>query len=241
MKNVTTNNNLNFILIAEQLEFDSQFEKILKNSNLIIINKLMRLYIYKNKYGILEFGVGKTNASSAISYILNNYQPKWIVNLGYAGSLSNKINCNDVVMVDRVRYNDVDLTKLDKKYAHGQLPNLPYEFINHTTKQISNNFDQLCKEAKILIKRGNLLTSDTFINSINQIKNNLNIREEKWIVDMEGAAISQICYNYDYKNLFIFKLISDIVIKNNNHKQYRLNINNRNTILNKFWNVILNL
>lgn len=80
-----------------------ELEEMLKLVKLNKINKIYDLDFYEctinDKECILvESGVGKVNASRSTQVLIDNYSPNYILNVGVAGGIDNKLNVCDIVI-----------------------------------------------------------------------------------------------------------------------------------------------
>lgn len=80
-----------------------ELEEMLKLVKLNKINKIYDLDFYEctinDKECILvESGVGKVNASRSTQVLIDNYSPNYILNVGVAGGIDNKLNVYDIVI-----------------------------------------------------------------------------------------------------------------------------------------------
>lgn len=158
----------------------------------------------KNNIFLIQSGVGKVSASIATMILINLYQPDIIINSGSAGSLVTQLNIGDIILPQKVCYYDVDLTEFG--YAYGQIPKYPKKFkINNI---IYKYFYKKKLDSISILQKGLIITGDSFINNHSHI----NILKNKFplaiAVDMESAAIAQICYKFNIPCIII-KSISD--------------------------------
>ncbi len=145
---------------------------------------------YQDKELLLVIsGVGKTNASSALSHMLTLYPAiRQVINLGIVGG--HKVGLYDTFIVSEATYHDVDLTVFN--YDYGQIPKYPT--IYYTDMQLLNKFNNF--------KHVRLYTGDVFSTKP--------ILDAPYIVDMEGASIFQVCHNFKYPVISI-KVVSDVL------------------------------
>ncbi|WP_343192751.1 5'-methylthioadenosine/adenosylhomocysteine nucleosidase [Buchnera aphidicola (Taiwanaphis decaspermi)] len=163
----------------------------------IYFGKVYNFVIY-----IIISGIGKVSATISSMILINNFDIKIMINIGSAGSLSNKYKIGTILIPNKIGYHDVDVTAF--KYKLGQIPKIPaFMKIN---KIIFNKFkNKIISEKKIIT--GLLLTGDQFINK----KRSINILKKfpKAIaVDMESCAISHVCYKFKIP-IIVIKSISD--------------------------------
>ena len=102
-----------------------ELEEMLKLVKLNKINKIYDLDFYEctinDKECILvESGVGKVNASRSTQVLIDNYSPNYILNVGVAGGIDNKLNVCDIVVSDKLVQYDFDITAFD--HPKGYIP-----------------------------------------------------------------------------------------------------------------------
>lgn len=144
-------------------------------------------------------GVGKTNASSALSHMLTLYPGiNQVINLGIVGG--HKVGLYETFIVSEATYHDVDLTVFN--YDYGQIPKYPA--IYYTDIQLLNKLENF--------KQVRLYTGDIFSTKP--------ILDAPYIVDMEGASIFQVCHNFKYPVVSI-KVVSDVLGDSNQIDTYK--------------------
>lgn len=155
---------------------------------------------YSNQQILLVIsGVGKTNASSALSHMLTLYPGiKQVINLGIVGGY--KVGLYETFIVSEATYHDVDLTIFN--YDYGQIPKYPT--IYYTDIQLLNKLQ--------IFKQVRLYTGDIFSTKP--------ILDAPYIVDMEGASIFQVCHNFKYPVISI-KVVSDVLGDSNQIDAYK--------------------
>ena len=201
-------------IIAAMEEEVSAIKNIMTN---ISENKIYNLTIYEgtinNKDCILtECGVGKVHAARTTQILIDNYDIKYVINVGSAGGINSNLNILDIVIgKDLVQY-DFDLTAVghEKGYISGIGTRIKAskELIQKCEKVINNLQD---KNHKVII--GTIATGDLFCTDPNVAKN---VRDtfNAECVEMEGAAIAQVCF-LDNIPFLVIRSISDSPNGNN--------------------------
>lgn len=154
---------------------------------------------------LIQSGVGKVSASIATMILINLYSSKYIINIGSAGSLNSILKIGDIIVPDHICYYDVDLTNFG--YSLGQIPGLPKIF-NNNNAILYNLLQKSAKQLKYHFFQGLLISGDSFIRNKNSIKKLKNQFFSALAVEMEAAAISQVCYQFHIP-LIVIKYISD--------------------------------
>lgn len=151
------------------------------------------LYQYNNQLLVIS-GIGKVNASLALSSVLTKYKVSQIINIGFAGANGN-YQLGDKIMIESASYHDFDLTIFG--YKKGQVPSYPAIF--KSTLNLNSQYP-----------KAHLYTGDYFMTE--KLNNN-------YLVDMEGAALYQVAYKYNVP-IISYKIVSDIIGVKNHKEEY---------------------
>lgn len=155
----------------------------------------------ENKVVLLQCGIGKVNAATGVTNLIISFHPDYIISTGVAGGIDAKLKVMDVVIGSQTCYHDVNC---GDNCDPGQVQGLPRLF---------NGDERLVSIAKSLktdvrIVPGLICTGDQFITN----RDELNVIKGKYpeglAVDMESAAIAQVCLLWSVPMLS-FRIISD--------------------------------
>ncbi|MBO9130440.1 5'-methylthioadenosine/S-adenosylhomocysteine nucleosidase [Bacillus sp. 165] len=158
---------------------------------------------------LLKSGIGKVNAAMSTTILLERYKPEKVINTGSAGGFHHSLNVGDVVISTEVRHHDVDVTAFN--YAYGQVPGMPaafeadQELVNLAEKCVRNMDD-------IQVVKGAIATGDSFMNDPQRVEFIRSKFENLHAVEMEAAAVAQVCYQYKIP-FVIIRALSDIAGK----------------------------
>lgn len=189
---------------------------------------------YFNDDVVITFsGVGKVNATIAITNLINNFNIDQILNIGSCGSANSKILIKDVILVNKTQYGDVDVS-IDKKYQINQIPYEPKTF--STSQKFNNKIIKILNKLNINYKIGDFMTVDSFVTKENYLKFNEVLLDNILGIDMELTAIAQTCYHYKI-NFSAIKIVSDNINSINNHDEFENNINEISKLIKK---IVLN-
>lgn len=168
--------------------------------------------IEKNKIIVVKCGVGKVNAARVTQILIDTFNVKSVINVGAAGALSPLLNIGDIVIGEKLIQHDFDITAFDhdKGYITG-VGDYIYSNIEliEKFKKAANNL----KEKDYKIKTGIIATGDIFCTDI-EMKNKIFSKFDADCVEMEGAAIAQVCY-LDNIPFIVIRSISDSPNGNN--------------------------
>jgi adenosylhomocysteine nucleosidase len=158
---------------------------------------------YPNEFvKVIITGVGKVNATRALTEAILKYDVEKIYNLGFAGA-TKPYGVGDIVAIESATYHDFDLSIFG--YEKGQVPHHPSQF--KSDQKMLNQLESKIKD----IKKGQLMTGDYFMTN-----------EPKYpcAVDMEGASLYQVAYYYKIPILSI-KVISDLIGMTDHIENYK--------------------
>lgn len=201
------------------------------------VDKIFNLYfingmIGKNEVIVCESGVGKVNASRTTQLLIDNYDVDYVINIGVAGALTKKLNIGDIVIGKYLVQHDFDITKFN--HEKGYIPGLgiKIESDKNLLNMFVNNID-----SNVTI--GTIATGDIFCTDINM---SLKIHDKfnADCVEMEGAAIAQVCYLCTIP-FIIIRSISDVVNGANTVDYDKFVVESANKVAKLLNNIILKL
>jgi len=185
-----------------------------------------RLYIqgkmYENNVVLVFSRWGKVAAASTTTTLINKFNCSSIIFTGVAGAVDSSLNIGDIVLGSSLYQHDLDARPLYKQF---QIPLTSKSFIKatyqldkfeETIKHFLVNIREFVPEqflrnfsiANPILKKGIIASGDQFINSPLQ-HSNLNRNEIPVLaVEMEGAAVAQVCDDYNIP-FVIIRTISD--------------------------------
>lgn len=176
------------IIFALKEELD-ETKKLFNN---VVEHKLYELTIYECRYKnvtcyLVESGMGKVNAARTTQVLIDNMNVDYILNVGVAGSVSKNINKCDIVVADMLVQHDFDLTPLN--FEKGLIPNVgKYIKCDKELIKIAKNIKM---NTNVVI--GTISSGDIFITD-EQMGSKINNKFSALCVEMEGAAIAQVCF-----------------------------------------------
>lgn len=164
---------------------------------------------YNREIVLLKSGIGKVNAAMSTTILMERYQPDYVINTGSAGGFHHSLNVGDVVISSEVRHHDVDVTAFD--YEYGQVPQMPPAFV--ADPRLAEIAEMCARKVEdIQVARGLIATGDSFMSDPERVAF---VREQLgdiYAVEMEGAAVAQVCYQYKVPFVAI-RALSDIAGK----------------------------
>ena len=160
---------------------------------------------------LVKSGIGKVCAATAATVLVNTFKVDAIVNSGCAGSIADQLKIGDIVLSDKLAYQDFDLTLFG--YQHGQVPEYEQYFkadhalvakaeVVGAKLKSEGKFKQPGTKA-INVVTGTILTGDQFISQKEKSLAMKEIFPEACMVEMEGAAVAQVCTDFKVPFLVI--------------------------------------
>lgn len=165
-----------------------------------------------NEIVALQCGIGKVNAAVGVTELVDGFKPDAIVSTGVAGGVSTELNVRDVVVSTALCYHDV---YCGEELAYGQIPGLPASYVGDD--RLLHVATSLAGEMKVV--PGLIVTGDWFVDSREKMKSIVEKFPDAMAVDMESAAIAQVCYLRGIP-FISFRIISDIPLKDTKASQY---------------------
>lgn len=172
--------------------------------------------------------MGKVAAAATAVNLIVEHDVTEIVFIGVAGSCSENINIGDIVIGKNLYQHDLDASPIFKRH---EIPLFNKTYIETDEKtrtkfaDISNHFIASIKyniEDKILNKFGiispktiigDIASGDQFISGSEQLEKIKNDLPTVLCVEMEGAAVGQVCYEYKVP-CSVIRIISDSADEN---------------------------
>ena len=167
---------------------------------------------------LTKSGIGKVNAAYGAINLIDNYRPDVVISTGCAGASINLEIC-DVVVSTQICYHDAWCGQPNEL---GQIQGLPAKYESDAKLvEIAKNL-----KSDVHIVPGLIVSGDWFVDSVDKMKSIVEVFPDAMAVDMESAALAQICHLYKMPFLS-FRVISDIPLKPNNEIDYQ-----------NFWNEV---
>lgn len=169
--------------------------------------------IRKNTVILMQCGIGKVNAAAGSVELIRNFQPDCIISTGVAGGIDTCLKVMDVVVSRQIVYHDV---WCGEGNAYGQIQGLPTYFNgNDTLYQCALSLD-----TETAIHGGLICSGDKFITERKELESIKGNFPDGLAVDMESAAIAQVCYLYNVP-FISFRIISDTPGAEKHLEQYQ--------------------
>ncbi|MCD8547692.1 MAG: 5'-methylthioadenosine/S-adenosylhomocysteine nucleosidase [Aeromonadaceae bacterium] len=155
-------------------------------------------------------GIGKVAAAVATTLLLERFAPDCVINTGSAGGFDPALHIGDVVISSEVRHHDVDVTAFG--YEIGQVPRLPAAFVCDAGLIAVAQQAVADLADGIQCKLGLVCTGDQFMCDPARIAKARADFPQMAAVEMEGAAIAQVCHQFAVP-FVVTRSLSDIAGK----------------------------
>ena len=202
-------------IIAAMQEEMQEIKKIMTETE---ERKIYELTFTKGKINntevvLVEAGVGKVNAARTTQILINNFDIEAIINVGSAASANDELDIGDIVIGKKLVQHDFDITAFG--HPKGFISNVG-QYVESDSKLIEKMEQTIVdlQDKEFKIKIGTIASGDIFCTEI-KMKEKIRNKFEADAIEMEGAAIAQVC-KLDNVTFIIIRSISDSPNGNNN-------------------------
>lgn len=210
------------IISAMQEEIQALLNQL---ENISTTKKGMREYytgtLFNKKVVLVFSRWGKVASAATTTQLINDFDLDEIIFTGVAGGIKEHLNIGDVVIGKHLYQHDLDARPF---YNQFEIPILKNKYLEtkDTSKLLKatesfietyNNFVSK-KEAEVFdittpkVILGDIASGDQFISSLEKIADLNQSLPTTTCVEMEGAAVAQVCYEYTMP-FSIIRIISD--------------------------------
>lgn len=161
---------------------------------------LERGLIHKRPVILALAGVGKVSAATTATLLIERYQVERIVFTGVAGAVASHVEVGDIVVGSHYMQHDMDARPLFPRYE------IPYtglrqhaadeRLVAMVLEALSAVSTRAEAEKVLKIHTGLILSGDRFVSSAAEVQGLRQDLPEALCVEMEGAAIAQVCHDY---------------------------------------------
>ncbi len=153
---------------------------------------------------LVRTGIGLVNAASAVTAVIERFEPSMVLAAGSAGGLRADVNVGDLVIGTGHRYTDADATAFG--YVPGQVPGMPESY--SPAESLLNATETLVGSDEQTVLRGTMLSGGSFVTEAN-VGATREIFPEALSTDMETVALAQVCATRGYPFLAV-RSVSDL-------------------------------
>ena len=162
---------------------------------------------------LVKCGVGKVNSSRTTQILIDKFEIEYVINVGSAATANNNLEIGDIVIGKTLVQHDFDITAFGHK--KGYISNVGENV--ESDKALIEKFEKVIntiEDKHYKIKIGTIASGDIFCTE-KAMKEKINVKFKADAIEMEGAAIAQVCY-LDKIPFIIVRSISDNPDGNNN-------------------------
>jgi adenosylhomocysteine nucleosidase len=186
------------VMCATHRELDLLLEKL---QNKRSEEKLMRTFVTGEYAGVTVVavigGVGKVNGAITAQELIQEFQVEKLIFTGLAGGLDPTVKIGDVVIGAEVLHHDLDM----KIMENGQFPGMPTDFFPGDPELM-----KLCRGMGQNLRFGRIVTGEQFITG--KERDAIIEAFHPQCVDMESAAVAQVCWFFKTP-LLVIRSLSD--------------------------------
>ena len=204
--------------IAIVSAMDKEMELILpmlsdKSEESILGTRVVKGKLGKNEIAVAKCGIGKVNSAINTYKIITALSPDLLINSGVAGGASYNTKIGDVLVADYVAYHDVWC-------GPGTQPGVAdgMDVFMTCNPEIVNMSHDIMDGHRLQI--GLICSGDRFISEKEEVLEIRRLFPEVLAVDMESAAIAQVC-TMSGVPFNIIRVISDTPGSGENIEQYK--------------------
>lgn len=165
--------------------------------------------IGEHQIQLVQCGIGKVASAAATALLIQTFSPHAVINTGSAGGFDPELNIGDVVIASELLHHDVNVTHFG--YELGQVPQMPH-YYNSDHKLVGLAQAAINKLNGVNVKSGLVCSGDSFIGSDEAAQQIKTLFPTMKAVEMEGAAIAQVCHLMDTP-FVVIRSLSDIAGK----------------------------
>lgn len=156
-------------------------------------------------------GIGKVSAAAMTSYMIMNYKPTLIINIGSAGGLDESLQLGDMVVATMCAYHDFDI----RAFGH----EMSYEKGWYVFKTESEIIKKIHTLSIPNLHCGPMVCGDQFISERYLFEQMRSRYHGVLATDMESTAIAHVASLHNTPWV-IARAISDLVFDDDNHMAF---------------------
>lgn len=178
-------------------------------------------FLYNQEVVLVFSRWGKVSAATTVTQLICDFKVDRIVFTGIAGALAPHLNIGDIVVGHRFFQHDMDARPLMPQFEIPLTGLICFEsakddidtaicavnqFFNEELSYVKSLEAYAIKSPKVYV--GDIASGDLFVSSTQQKDAILAGLPSVLCVEMEGAAVAQVCYDFDLP-LLVIRSISD--------------------------------
>jgi len=176
-----------------------EVEGLLEKMNIDDIQTIGGMVFYTGEIAgkkavVARCGVGKAHAAMCTQAMIISFPVTAVINLGVAGAIDNMLNIGDVVVSSDLVHHDMSTGTSGG--AAGQVPGLDvlaFTADNELVKSAISAYNTVFEDGTGKAHNGRIASGDQFVDNMPQ-RQQIFDSFGALCVEMEGAAIAQVCY-----------------------------------------------
>jgi adenosylhomocysteine nucleosidase len=163
--------------------------------------------------------IGKVAAAATASALIHVFGVDAMVFTGVAGGVGRGVRVGDIVVADSLLQHDMDASPLFPRYEVPLLERASFPAHAPLADALAAACERFVAEQGAVlaerfgfeaprVHRGLIVSGDRFVSSANEVRSLAEALPEAMAVEMEGAAMAQVCYEHDVP-CAIVRTISD--------------------------------
>ncbi|QHE91107.1 5'-methylthioadenosine/adenosylhomocysteine nucleosidase [Pandoraea fibrosis] len=157
--------------------------------------------------------IGKVAAAATTTALIHRFNVDEIVFTGLAGGLAHGLSVGDVVIADTLVQHDMDASPLFPRYEIPLLGRATFDttpvlrdalaqaardwLASEMTTQVSATLRAKFQMTAPRVHVGQIASGDRFVSSVQEVDRLRDALPAALAVEMEGAAVAQVCHEYD--------------------------------------------
>lgn len=163
--------------------------------------------------------IGKVAAAASVSALIHAFGVEKIIFTGVAGGVARQVRVGDIVVADTLMQHDLDTSPLFPRYEVPLLDRARFATDAGLADQLAEACERFVADegaaiaerfrlSGVRVHRGLIASGDRFVSSAGEVRALAEALPDALAVEMEGAAIAQVCYEHDVA-CAIVRTISD--------------------------------
>lgn len=174
--------------LAPEIE---KFNSLLKNARTEKVGAMEYTVgnLGKNEVVTSVCGMGKVFSAVCTQTMIEKYSPSLVINVGAAGTTTNKLHIGNVAIAEKAVQYDMDNSPLG--YKKGEIAGLDRVYFDCDEKAVKL-LCECAEELGLTYKKAVIGTADLFVDK-DEIKKRINAEFGVEVAEMEGASVGQVC------------------------------------------------